>query len=39
MVFSPPELEALTRVKGIFDPEGTFNPGKVLPDPDEGGAS
>lgn len=39
MVFSSSELEALARVKGIFDPKGTFNPGKVLPDPDQGGAS
>lgn len=37
MVFSPEELQALREVKRVFDPRGIFNPGKVLPDPEEEG--
>jgi glycolate oxidase subunit GlcD len=32
MVFSREELEALAGLKGVFDPRGLCNPGKVLPD-------
>ncbi|MBT8395690.1 MAG: FAD-binding protein [Gemmatimonadetes bacterium] len=35
LVFSPHELEVLRRVKGVFDPEGRCNPGKVVPPPDQ----
>ena len=33
LVHSPQELEAMRRVKYVFDPQGKMNPGKVLPDP------
>ena len=33
LVHSPDELEAMRRVKAVFDPLGRMNPGKVLPDP------
>jgi len=36
LVFSPQELEALRGVKGVFDPEGLSNPGKVVPEPEIG---
>ncbi|HUB77723.1 MAG TPA: FAD-linked oxidase C-terminal domain-containing protein [Bryobacteraceae bacterium] len=29
--FSPETLEMMARLKGLFDPDGRFNPGKVLP--------
>jgi glycolate oxidase len=32
-VFSPDDLEAMTRVKGALDPLGLLNPGKIFPDP------
>jgi glycolate oxidase subunit GlcD len=32
LVFSKEELEALERVRRVFDPQGKCNPGKVLPD-------
>ncbi len=32
LVFSPQELELLRKVKGVFDPEGRCNPGKVVPE-------
>jgi glycolate oxidase subunit GlcD len=32
LVFTPTELDMLRRVKGVFDPAGLCNPGKVLPD-------
>jgi len=32
LVFSPLELAALEGVRRVFDPHGTCNPGKVLPD-------
>ncbi len=31
LVFSPEDLGVMRRVKTAFDPEGLFNPGKVLP--------
>jgi glycolate oxidase len=31
LVHSAEVLEAMARVKGVFDPEGRCNPGKVLP--------
>jgi FAD/FMN-containing dehydrogenase len=31
LVHSPEVLEAMARTKGVFDPEGRCNPGKVLP--------
>jgi FAD/FMN-containing dehydrogenase len=34
LVFSPVELAVLEAVRSVFDPEGTCNPGKVLPDVD-----
>ncbi len=34
LVFSPEELEMLRRTKGVFDSQGLFNPGKVIPDED-----
>jgi len=36
LVFSPQELEVLRGVKGVFDPEGLCNPGKVVPEPETG---
>jgi len=36
LVFSPLELEALEGVRRVFDPQGSFNPGKVLPDRESG---
>ena len=32
LVHGPVELSAMADVKAIFDPDGRFNPGKVLPD-------
>jgi FAD/FMN-containing dehydrogenase len=32
LVFSPAELEALDGIRRVFDPQGTCNPGKVLPE-------
>jgi glycolate oxidase subunit GlcD len=32
LVFSPQELEVLRGVRGVFDPEGLCNPGKVVPE-------
>jgi D-lactate dehydrogenase (cytochrome) len=32
LVCGPAELKAMADVKAIFDPDGRFNPGKVLPD-------
>jgi glycolate oxidase subunit GlcD len=37
LVFTRQELEALRGVKGVFDPLGLCNPGKVLPEPGEEG--
>ena len=36
LVFSPRELEVLRAVKGVFDPLGLCNPGKVVPEPEVG---
>ncbi|HVH64093.1 MAG TPA: FAD-linked oxidase C-terminal domain-containing protein [Candidatus Dormibacteraeota bacterium] len=32
-IFGPDDLDAMHRVKDVFDPEGILNPGKVFPDP------
>ena len=32
LIFSESDLEAMRQVKKAFDPENTFNPGKVLPE-------
>ena len=40
LVHSPEELDAMRRIKAVFDPLGRMNPGKVLPDlPDSAGAA
>ena len=36
LIHGPEELEAMRQVRQVFDPEGLYNPGKVLPD-QEGG--
>jgi glycolate oxidase len=33
-IYSPDDLDAMLRVKHVFDPHGHFNPGKIFPDPD-----
>jgi glycolate oxidase subunit GlcD len=33
LVHTPDELDAMRRIKTVFDPRGRMNPGKVLPDP------
>jgi len=33
LVHSPDDLDAMRRIKAVFDPLGRMNPGKVLPDP------
>jgi glycolate oxidase len=32
-IFSPDDLEAMQRVKQVFDEDGILNPGKIFPDP------
>ncbi|HEX2647457.1 MAG TPA: FAD-linked oxidase C-terminal domain-containing protein, partial [Candidatus Dormibacteraeota bacterium] len=32
-IFSDDDLEAMHRVKDVFDPDGILNPGKIFPDP------
>ena len=32
LVHGPEELDAMLRIKAVFDPRGHMNPGKVLPD-------
>jgi glycolate oxidase len=32
-IFSPEDLEAMQRVKNVFDVDGILNPGKIFPDP------
>ena len=40
LVHGPDELDAMRRIKSVFDPVGRMNPGKVLPDaPDSEGAA
>ncbi len=34
LVHGPEDLAAMAAVKGVFDPAGLLNPGKVLPDPE-----
>jgi glycolate dehydrogenase FAD-linked subunit len=31
LIFSPDDLDAMRKVKSVFNPEGTFNPAKLLP--------
>jgi glycolate oxidase len=31
LVFSEDDLDLMTRLKAVFNPDGRFNPGKVLP--------
>jgi glycolate oxidase len=33
-IFGPDDLDAMQRVKSVFDPEGRLNPGKIFPDPE-----
>src|SRR5437868_8952961 len=33
-IFSPDDLEAMSRVKSALDPAGLLNPGKIFPDPE-----
>ncbi len=33
-IYSPDDLEAMLRVKRVFDPAGLLNPGKIFPDPE-----
>jgi glycolate oxidase len=33
-IFGPDDLDAMHRVKDVFDPDGVLNPGKIFPDPD-----
>jgi glycolate oxidase len=33
-IYGPADLEAMQRVKRVFDPEGRLNPGKIFPDPE-----
>jgi len=35
LVHSEEELEMLRSIKRVFDPDGLFNPGKVIPEPAE----
>jgi glycolate oxidase len=32
LVFTPDDLDAQARIRDAFDPDGTLNPGKILPD-------
>jgi FAD/FMN-containing dehydrogenase len=38
LVHGDDELAAMAEVKHVFDPDGLFNPGKVLPDPEPAAA-
>jgi glycolate oxidase len=31
LVFSEDDLDMMARIKNVFNPDGTFNPGKVFP--------
>src|SRR5215469_2750148 len=33
-IYGPDDLEAMLRVKHVFDPAGMLNPGKIFPDPE-----
>jgi glycolate oxidase len=33
-IYGPDDLDAMLRVKRVFDPDGRLNPGKIFPDPD-----
>ncbi len=33
-IYSPDDLDAMLRVKRVFDPKGLLNPGKIFPDPE-----
>jgi glycolate oxidase len=33
-IYAPDDIEAMLRVKRVFDPTGLLNPGKVFPDPE-----
>jgi glycolate oxidase len=33
-IYGPDDLDAMLRVKRVFDPEGRLNPGKIFPDPE-----
>src|SRR5436190_8436842 len=33
-IYGPDDLDAMLRVKRVFDPDGRLNPGKVFPDPE-----
>jgi glycolate oxidase len=33
LMYSPADLEAMLRVRRVFDPRGLCNPGKIFPDP------
>jgi glycolate oxidase len=33
-IYGPDDLEAMLRVKRVFDPAGMLNPGKIFPDPE-----
>jgi len=33
-IYGPDDLDAMLRVKQVFDPTGQLNPGKIFPDPD-----
>jgi glycolate oxidase len=33
-IFGPDDLDAMQRVKSVFDPDGRLNPGKIVPDPE-----
>ena len=32
-IYSPDDLDAMHRLKDVFDPDGILNPGKIFPDP------
>ena len=34
-VFTPEDFEAMHRIKRAFDPDGSLNPGKIFPTPDQ----
>jgi glycolate oxidase len=33
-IYGPDDLDAMLRVKRVFDPDGRLNPGKIFPDPE-----